>query len=465
VSVLRRIWHWIDDRTGLGNAIGPLARHPVPPGSKWWYVFGSATLFAFIVQVATGVGLAMAYVPSSGQAYDSLKFITNGTALGHILRGIHFWGASAMILFIGIHMVRVFLFGSYKFPREMNWLTGVALLALTLAMGFTGQLLRWDQNAIWSVVVGAEQAGRLPFVGKWLARLIIAGNTLGGATLSRFFAFHVFMIPALIFGLLGFHLYLVLRNGVSEPPVAGQPVDPGTYREHYQRELERVGHPFWPWAAWRDVVFGALVVAGIVVLAVVIGPPLLDKAPDPTIVAANPHPDWYLLWYFAVLALLPHGAESAVIILGPLAAGTVLVLLPFVFGRGERHPRRRPWAVAIVLMVVMMIGTLWAAGQRAAWSPDFNAQPLSASVIGADSGPVFRGGNLFFRKACVYCHAIAGDGGHRGPDLTAVANRLTPEQMTIRILNGGYNMPAYAGVLTKDQVDDLVAFLQTRKSH
>jgi ubiquinol-cytochrome c reductase cytochrome b subunit len=465
VDVLRRIWEWIDDRSGLSKAIGPLARHPVPPGAKWWYVFGSATLFAFIVQVATGVGLAMAYVPSSGQAYESLKFITHGSALGHILRGIHFWGASAMILFIGVHMVRVFLFGSYKFPREISWLTGVALLALTLGMGFTGQLLRWDQNAIWSVVVGAEQAGRTPIVGTWLARLIIAGKTLGGATLSRFFAFHVFLIPALIFGFLGLHLFLVLRNGVSEPPVAGQPVDRKTYREHYQRELERVGRPFWPWAAWRDVAFGALVIAGIVVLAVVIGPPLLDKAPDPTIVEAHPHPDWYLLWYFAVLALLPHGSEGAVIILGPLAAGAVLVLLPFVFGQGERHPSRRPWAVAIVLLIVIMIGTLWAAGQRAAWSPDFKAKPLSASVIGADSGPVFRGGHLFFEKACVYCHAIAGDGGHRGPDLTAVGDRLTADQMTIRVLNGGYNMPAYAGVLSKEQVQDLVAFLQTRTSH
>jgi ubiquinol-cytochrome c reductase cytochrome b subunit len=465
VDVLRKAWAWIEDRTGIVRAIGPLARHPVPPGVRWWYVFGSATLFAFLVQVASGVGLSMAYVPSSGQAYESLRFITDGSTLGHILRGIHFWGASAMILLIGLHMIRVFLFAAYKYPREMNWLSGVVLLGLTLGMGFTGQLLRWDQNAIWSVVVGAEQAGRTPVVGHVLAELIIAGKTLGGATLSRFFAFHVFLIPALIFAFLGFHLYLVLRNGISEPPVAGKPVDPKTYREQYQCDLEREGVPFWPWAAWRDMAFGALVIVVIVALAVVVGPPHLGKAPDPTLIDAHPHPDWYLLWYFAVLALLPHGAENVVIILGPLAAGVVLVALPFVFGRGERHPRRRPAAIAAVLLVVVMIGTLWAAGERASWSPDFDAKPLPQAVIGADSGPVARGGRLFFSKACIYCHAIAGHGGHRGPDLTEVGSRLTPDQMTIRILNGGYNMPAYAGVLTKKDVEALVAFLKTRQDH
>jgi ubiquinol-cytochrome c reductase cytochrome b subunit len=464
MTILKSIWRWVDDRLGLSALVVPAATHPVPPGSRWLYVFGSATLFAFLVQVVTGVVLATIYVPSAGEAYQSLEFITHRAILGNLIRGIHYWGASAMVLLIGIHMIRVFLTGAFKFPREMNWLSGVLLLGLTLGMGFTGQLLRWDQNAIWSVVVGAEQAGRTPLIGTWLGHFVMGGGTLGGATLTRFFALHVFVLPGLIFAVVGLHVFLVLRHGISEPAKVGRPVDPSSYRKWYQEMLAREGEPFWPNAAWRDAFFGALVVVAIVLLAAIFGPPLLDKPPDPAIVQAAPRPDWYFLWYFAVLALLPHSVENAVMILAPLTAALVLLLLPFLFGRGERHPRRRPWAVAAVLMILIMIGTLWIAGVHANWSPDFSAKPLSAEVVGATTGPVAEGADLFYKKACIYCHDIAGDGGHRGPVLTEIGDRLTADQMRIRILNGGYNMPAFGAILTPGDVDKLVAFLQTRRS-
>jgi ubiquinol-cytochrome c reductase cytochrome b subunit len=304
----------------------------------------------------------------------------------------------------------------------------------------------------------------VPVVGDQVARFIIAGNTIGGATLSRFFAFHVFFIPALIFLVVGLHLTMVLYHGISEPPQAGRPVDPKRYRAWYHDYLQRDGVPFWPDAAWRDIVFGVGMLIVIALLAWFVGPPELGRPPDPSLIEAYPRPDWYFLWIFAALALLPASIEDYVILIAPLVIGLLLVLLPFVASRGERSPRRRPWAVGIVLLIVMMIGTLWLAGERAPWSPDFTAQALSRQIVGAAGAPVQQGAQLFHSKGCQFCHAVAGQGGQRGPSLTNVADRLTPAQLTITILNGRRNMPAYASILTPEEVNALVAFLQSRQA-
>jgi len=461
-KLIKSIVDAFEERTGLIKIMTDLAEHPVPPDTGWWYVFGSATAVAFMIQVVTGIALATSYVSSSGSAYDSLQFITTHALMGNLLRGMHYFGASAMVLLVGIHMGQVFLMGCYKYPREFNWLTGVVLLFLTLAMGFTGQLLRWDQNAVWSVVVGAEQAGRTPIIGDMLARFLLAGKTIGGATLSRFFAFHVFFIPAIIFGFVGIHLFLVLHDGISEPPKVGEPVDPETYREKYEKLVTEKGVPFWPDAAWRDVVFCVAVVLAVFILALVFGPPTLDKPPNPSMLAKDPAPDWYLLWYFALLALIPHKMTTPVILLAPLTGIIVLLLVPIASNKGERHPRKRPWAVASVIVIVMMIGTLWVEAIREPWSPDFRAEPLPTSVVGTNVGPVVTGATLFHEKGCEYCHEIEGFGGHRGPSLTWVGDRLTRADLTVRIMNGGYNMPAFAGLLSAGELDDLTAFLESR---
>ena len=178
---------------------------------------------------------------------------------------------------------------------------------------------------------------------------------------------------------------------------------------------------------------------------------------------ADPRPDWYLLWYFAVLALIPPQIENYVMILAPLVIGLLLLLGPLLNNRGERAPSRRPWAIAVVLLSVVMIGSLWIAGARSPWSPNFDPVPLTPEIIGATEGPVFRGAQLFEQKACLNCHLIAGHGGRRGPDLSHIADTLTRNDMVIRIVNGGVNMPAFGATLKPAELDDIVAFLESRK--
>jgi ubiquinol-cytochrome c reductase cytochrome b subunit len=286
---------WFEDRTGAWALVRRLALHPVPGEVTsfrrgWFYVFGIATLTAFVIQGVTGVILATIYVPSTDNAYASLQFITETATFGNLLRGMHYFGASAMVVLVTLHAARVFLTGSYKFPRELNWLSGLLLLALTLALAFTGMLLRWDQDAIGSVLIAAEQAGRTPIVGELAARAILAGETISGSTLTRFYALHVFALPGLVVAVLGIHLYLVLRHGISEPPRADAPVDTRDYRSEYRKLLERTGRPYWPFGAWREIVFSAGVVALVLVLALLIGPRTLSEPPDPTITSAEPNP-------------------------------------------------------------------------------------------------------------------------------------------------------------------------------
>lgn len=463
MSALRRLSGWFDERLGWSKAILPVIQHPVPPGVNWWYVLGSATLVAFTVQVVTGVALAFTYVPAPNSAYSTLEFITNTATLGYIVRGIHYWGASAMVVLIFAHAIRVFLTGSFKYPRELNWFTGVGLLLLTLGMAFTGQLLRWDQNAYWAIVIGAEQVGRVPWIGHWLAELLFAGQTIGGATLTRFYATHVFLIPALMFLLIGVHLYLVVHHGISEPPVPGRVIPRESYKQWYDELLQREGIPFWPDAAWRDVIFALAIGTVVLILAIVLGPVQLAGNANPTIILANPRPDWEFIWYYAFLSLIPPTIENVFIIGFPIVAIIGFLIVPIVASSGERSPRRRPWAVVIVLLSVVSVAVMARKGEIAPWSPRFLPPEVATSKLPPLSAQANEGRLLFNQMACHDCHTIAGTGGLRGPNLTSIGDRLTPDQLTWRILNGGYNMPAYGTILSPSQVQNLVAFLSALK--
>jgi ubiquinol-cytochrome c reductase cytochrome b subunit len=462
-----RVYEWLDLRMDIGGVLRATLLHPVPFDVNWWYVLGSATLTSFIVQVVTGVALAFAYVPSTEHAYSSLDWITNQAFLGAVVRGMHFWGATAMVVLILAHMTRVFLFGSFKFPREVSWLSGSLLLLFTLAMAFTGQLLRWDQDSFWGIVVLAEGAGKTPLIGPVLAQLVIAGQQVGGATLTRFFATHVFLIPAGMFLLVGIHLYLVVRRGISEPPRPDTVVVPNVELDRYERVLETRGVPFFPDVAWRDFAASAALVLALLFLSIAIGPPAMRIEANPTIVNTNPRPDWYFLPLFALLALVPAEVENLVLLGLPVAIGVFLFAVPLVANRGERHWSRRPWSVAAVGAGLLAGAVLLVAGNVAPWSPNIDAVAhgaLPPSVTANLDAEQMAGATLFVRHGCFACHSIQGSGGLAGTDLTTVGDRLTANQMTTRILNGGRNMPAFSTTLTPQQIDQLVAFLRTLRA-
>ncbi len=209
---------WIDERTGSTSFLTGMLYRKVPKGTNWFYTLGSATLFAFTVQAVTGVFLAMYYTPSATQAYGSITHLTNDVFLGELVRSMHVWGASLMIILIWLHMARTFVFGAYKYPRELNWVIGVVLLILTMVMGFTGYLLPFDQRSFWATVVGVNITGTGPVVGPYLADFLRGGAEFGQTTLTRFYAIHMLIVPGLIIALIGAHLYLVVKLGTTSPP-------------------------------------------------------------------------------------------------------------------------------------------------------------------------------------------------------------------------------------------------------
>jgi quinol-cytochrome oxidoreductase complex cytochrome b subunit len=209
---------WLEERSGLIGGVRYFLFRKVPRDTDWWQTLGSATLTAFLVQLVTGVILAMYYKPDPKSAYASVQHIQNDVWLGWLVRGMHKWGASVFIILLFFHMARVFLFGAYKYPRELNWIVGALLVPTALLEGFSGYLLPFDQTAYWATVVGVNINGTAPFLGPFLANFLQSGAQIGGDTLARFYSLHMLLLPGAIIGLIGLHLYLVVRLGVSSPP-------------------------------------------------------------------------------------------------------------------------------------------------------------------------------------------------------------------------------------------------------
>jgi ubiquinol-cytochrome c reductase cytochrome b subunit len=463
------VYNWFEQRLGLGGPVMEAAGHEVPSNtSSWWYVFGSAATVILVLQVMTGILLALVYAPTARHAWSSLEFLDHNVRLGWFLRAMHGWGSDFMIAIVLIHMVQVFLFGAYKFPRELTWIIGVFLLLLTLGMAFTGQVLRFDQDAYWGLGIGASIVSRVPLVGGLLVKLMLGGPIIAGTTLSRFFVLHVFVIPGILLAMVGLHVWMVLRLGINDWPMPGRLVSRKTYIREYHQLAEKTGIPFVPDAAWKDAIFAAAIMLSVIACALWFGPFGPGGQPDPTIIETAPRPDFAFLWIYAVLAYLPPSLETPVLFIAPVLGIGAMLLLPLLSGEGEKHWSRRPVAVLMVTVIAVTLGVFTRLGTYTPWSPIMNAWTSSTipQAYLRDRTPVERQGAIVFQnKQCRNCHSIGGEGGLRGPALDSIASRMTEDQIIRQVLQGDGNMPAYGNALNPSETTALVRFLKTLRGN
>src|SRR6202166_3775998 len=448
--MIGRIGQWFDFRLQLAAPVREIAEHPVPRNTaSWWYVFGSAALVVFILQFLTGILLALVYVPSGAEAWSSLQALNHAVTLGWFIRAMHGWGSNFMVAIVLIHMVQVFLFGAYKFPRELTWTIGVFLLLMTLGMAFSGQVLRFDQDAYWGLGIGASIASRVPILGPAIVKLMLGGPIIAGATLSRFFPLHVLM---------------VLKLGINEWPMPGRVVKRATYMNDYHELTKKNGAPFVPYAVWKDMFFAAFIILAVAACALYFGPFGPTGRPDPTIIQTAPKPDYFFLWLYALLSLLPPSLETPALLIGPVVVIAGLLLLPFLSGEGEKSWKRRPIAVLTVMMIAITLGTFTHLAGYTPWSPHMSAwsgDPVPDQFIHGTTALERQGALIFQVKQCRNCHSLGETGGQRGPSLDSVAVRLTQDQLIRQVIQGGGNMPAYGKNLSPAETTALVAFLET----
>jgi ubiquinol-cytochrome c reductase cytochrome b subunit len=462
-------YNWFERRLQLEGPVKDAILHPVPrQTASWWYVFGSAAFTLLMLQIVTGILLALVYVPSAGEAWNSLNMLNHQLPLGWFLRAMHGWGSNFMVAVVLIHMAQVFMFGSYKFPRELTWILGVFLLLMTLGMAFTGQVLRFDQDSYWGLSIGASIVSRVPLIGGQLVHILLGGPIIAGATLTRFFALHVFIIPGAMLVFAGLHVWMVLKLGISEWPMPGRAVRRDTYIAEYNELTHKDGIPFVPGAFWKDLFFSAGIVAAVAVCAAVFGPYGPSGQPDPAIIQTVPKPDFFFLWIYAVLSYLPANLETPFLLIAPVLAIAGLLALPFLAGEGEKSWHRRPVAVITLVTIAVVWGVFTNLATYTPWSPHMHAWSSDTIPVKylRNLTPLERQGAIVFQAMqCRNCHSLGGHGGQRGPALDAVATRMTEDQLIRQVLQGGGNMPAYGKNLSPPQVTALVRFLDTLHPH
>ena len=461
---IAQLGDWIEHRTGLIGGISHFLNEDIPASSGWHQVFGSMALFLFMVQAFTGILLAFNYAPTPGLAYDSLRYILIEVTGGSLIRGLHHWGASMIIVVVGLHLVQVFLYGAYKKPRESTWMIGVVLLLVTLAYGLTGYLLPWDNRAYWGTMVTTQIAGTAPGLGPYLVRLIGAGSGIGAVTFARFYAVHVLILPPATILLVALHVYLVRKHGVA--PAPGDELVPR--------------RRFFPVQVFKDTVAIFLAFAVLFLMAMFAHVPL-ERMADPTDTSYIPRPEWYFLFLFQTLKAFNGPLEIVGSVILPGLAVTLLILLPFIDRSKLVRLTQRTVAMGVVLLAAVgWIGltyTAVASTPNQELEVDFS-KPTDwitvppekvASVATADTPSyVTKGAAIYVDKHCAGCHSVNGSGGTIGPSLNGLSHRQTKDWVMQHFLDPqklspGSVMPPYK--LSDSDLNNLTLYLLTLPAH
>ena len=447
----QRVNEWLDHRTGIPAAARKFLGEEIPASSGWHQVFGSVALFLFLTQAFTGILLAFNYAPTPGDAYNSLRYILTEVTGGKLIRGLHHWGASMMIVVVVLHMVQVFLYGAYKKPREATWIAGVVLLLVTLAYGLTGYLLPWDNRAYWGTVVATQIAGQAPGVGQYLMRLLGGSGPVGVVTFARFYALHVLLLPPATLLLIGLHVFLVRKHGVAPAP----------------GDESRPAQQFYPRQVFKDTVAIFIAFAVLFLLAVAAHVPL-EQLADPTDTSYIPRPEWYFLFLFQTLKLFNGPLELIGSTVLPGLAVLTLVLVPFIDRSRVVRVTKRTFAMGVVALAAIGWTGLTIAAVRSTPSDANKAQvDYSGPTDWIQLSPQELAGVGYFREEnCVSCHPIGGppsaQGGAIGPDLTRITIHRDAAWMINHFkqpaaVRPGSSMPAIQ--LSDAQLNALAAYL------
>lgn len=459
---MARDWRgWIEDRFELR----PIRREVLDrrvPKVPWYYGDGATLLLLLGVQVVTGVTLTLTYAPTPEAAYESILYITREQPLGRFLRGLHYWSAGFMVVMVFVHLFRQVLVGGYKFPREGTWLVGVLLFFLVLTMAFTGYVLRWDERGVYAATVALHMFQYVPLFGEQLVVFVQGGEEVGATTLTRFYSVHAILVPMLMLVLVGAHLYLVIVKGVTTPAEQKRPIrTPEEQERLYKMVVEsEEGEAFYPDTAVRSGRMALPVFALVAVLAATVGPGRLY--PEANLIDPSfPVEEWWFWWYSGLIALVPDAVAPAVIVLLPIVVFAALVMLPFLDRGPHRGMRKRPVAVAAVLAAVAALLILSEMRWRSPWTawPSAELPPVPPEV--ELSPAALRGRQIYVSFGCNSCHAVAGVGSDVGPDLAHIVERRSRAEMRAFVLSPPREvaMPAYAGRITEDEMEDLLEFI------
>ncbi len=455
-----KIIRWINDRWPLQPVIRWALEEEMPGGASYAYVFGSAVLLLFLLQVVTGLWQLLYFVPTTDRGYSSLNYLRTEIPFGWLIHGLHYWGASAMIILVGLHISQVYIWGAYKNPRQLTWLIGVGNLLLTLALGFTGPVLPWDERGYWEAEVAVSSAGTVPFLGTVARNLLSGGVALGQMTASRFFFLHVAILPGILIAFVVLHLVAFRKSGISGPWDQGR--------------RKRSG-PFWPDQVFQDAAVITFIFVILVGLSAYWRPPFSGPL-DVLQTFYVPKPEWYFLFFYQTLKAF-HGVLEPIGTIGiPLIITLLFVFLPFYDPGPERNPRRRPVAMICFFIFIAWVITMAVLGYysnpaasvpgtpAATTSPAQTASPSPVDPAPQSVEGTKRGSQLVATLGCTACHQISGKGGTIGPAFTAnLLKGKSRDWLTAQIRNPkSHNpssiMPAFTSA-TDQQVNDIVDFL------